>query len=278
MQRLVYLSLLLLMACREAPGNSRAIELKFRGEAHTSFKMADVKLPVHEITVWEPYENREVTFKAISFNALLDRKLGRSWREQDEILFTCADGYQPSVPVQRFLEHSAYAAFGRRKSKFMIKKNESGSQKKRQLAPVYLVWENLKDQSIRAEKDYGWPYQVVSIDVVDFARKFARTMPHVKNLANAEKINRGFSAFRIHCFKCHAINGQGGSIGPELNYPVSVTEYIRPEWLSRWVTNPSSRRHNARMPALDPNLPEKNQRVAEIILYLQNMADHKQKP
>jgi hypothetical protein len=79
---------------------------------------------------------------------------------------------------------------------------------------------------------------------------------------------RGFGAWRVHCQKCHMLNGDGGEIGPELNWPMNVTEYWQPNMLKRWVLDPASMRLPAKMPpinpALDPALGEKYPRLEEL--------------
>jgi mono/diheme cytochrome c family protein len=82
----------------------------------------------------------------------------------------------------------------------------------------------------------------------------------------------GQELFVIHCLKCHAINGVGGTLGPELNSPCSVTEYWNPRLLSRFIANAGSVRAGTRMPNFD-SLPQKDIQV--IIEYLQSMASHK---
>jgi len=74
---------------------------------------------------------------------------------------------------------------------------------------------------------------------------------------------------------CHTINGQGGGKAPELNYPVSVTEYFKPEYLKQWIDSPASLRYNTTMPALAAEIPEREKVIAEIIAYLTAMKDVK---
>ena len=85
------------------------------------------------LRVFEPYEEREVEFRAIPFASVLDFLYGEDWRAQPELLllFTCRDGYQPTLPVQRVLDHQAWLAFDRvGQAGFSILKLESGSRKR----------------------------------------------------------------------------------------------------------------------------------------------------
>ena len=60
------------------------------------------------LRVFEPHEEREVEFLAIPFASVLDSLYGNDWRAQPELLllFTCSDGYQPTLPVQRVLDQA----------------------------------------------------------------------------------------------------------------------------------------------------------------------------
>jgi cytochrome c2 len=85
-------------------------------------------------------------------------------------------------------------------------------------------------------------------------------------------VQAGFDAFRVHCSRCHAVNGDGGSIGPELNAPVPKVQLRDAAWLRRWIDDPSRVLPTARMPRMNPALPERERTIDEIILYLQTMA------
>jgi cytochrome c2 len=85
-------------------------------------------------------------------------------------------------------------------------------------------------------------------------------------------VQAGFAAFRIHCSRCHTLNGEGGSIGPELNGSVPTAQLRDAAWLHRWIDDPSRVLPTARMPRLNPALPERERVIDEIIRYLQKMA------
>jgi cytochrome c2 len=228
------------------------------------------------VRVFEPYEGREVEFDALPFAPLLDAIYGTDWRSEEELLFTCSDGYQPTVPVQRALMYDAWLAFARLdQPDFSIQKLESGSRKRIDLSPFYLVWDNLTDDSLRRDGDYGWPYQLVGIDLVRTRDRFPRTAP--PGDAPAEAL-AGYRAFRVHCSRCHAINGQGGSIGPELNSLASPVEIRDADWLRRWIDDPSRLLPTARMPRLNPQLADREQTIEDLLAYLRAMSARKLAP
>lgn len=250
---------------------STALRFARHGEAVATLALdalrdvADAKT----LTVHEPYEDGEATFRALPLAAVLDHVFGKGWRDEEELLFTCRDGYQPTVPVQRALDHQAWLAFERPGADFTIDKLESGRRQEISLAPFYLVWENRDDAVVRAEGDYGWPYQLVGIELVRARDRFPKMTP----LASADAlVAEGYTAFRMYCTRCHAINGEGGSIGPELNAPGREVGRRDPAWLRRWIDDPSQFAANARMPALDRGLPDRDHTLDALLAYLHAMA------
>jgi mono/diheme cytochrome c family protein len=246
-----------------------------RGEPVARHDLAWLKRNVEpgRVRVMEPYEQREVEFDALPLRELLDAVYGERWRSEEELLFTCRDGYEPSVPVRRVLEHRAWLAFARPDaSGFEIDKLESGEHKPIDLSPFYLVWENLDDPLMLQESDYGWPYQLVAIDLIRSADRFPGLAP--PDGASPEVV-AGFRAYRVHCSKCHQLNGEGGHIGPELNATVNPVEYREAGWLRGWITDPGRINPGSRMPPLNPALPDRDRVVDEIIAYLRAKADER---
>lgn len=260
-------------ALAEADPPTPQLEFRFHSKTISTLPLDTLLAiaPAQTVRVFEPYEGRELAFRALPFEELLDVVLGNGWREEEELLFTCRDGYQPSVPVRRVLEHRAWLAFAREGSDdFAIEKLESGRRQRVSLGPFYLVWENLADEALRREGDYGWPYQLVGVDVIRVADRFPRLAPPEE--AGPEVV-RGLREFRIHCSRCHALNGEGGAIGPELNDRASPAGRRDPAWLRRWIAAPAEIAPGARMEPLNPALPERDAVIAAIVAYLQAMAE-----
>lgn len=253
--------------------DKESIAFARRGRPVTAMGPAQmqVKTGALSVRVFEPYEKDEAEFLAFPLAEVLDAVYSPSWRTEDEILFTCLDGYRPSVPVARVLAHSAWLAFSRHDTgSFTILKPESGQKKRVDLGPFYLVWENLHDAVIRQEGDYGWPYQLVGIDLVSTGEQFRAMAPPADASA---QVTLGFQAFRIHCSRCHRLNGEGGEIGPELNPASGKTRYYDRGWLGAWIRDPDSMRPGTRMPPLNAVLPDREASVQAIIAYLYAMSD-----
>ncbi len=255
-----------------------ADELDFRGAPKTGWSRAELAklVPAQQVRVWDPYELREIELEAFPMNAVLDATFGARWRERDEILMTCKDGFQPSVPVQRFLKHRAWLAFRRIDQRdFELLEHDVTPPVRVNLSPYYLVWANLDDPQVRAEGDLGWPYQLVAVEPVDFQAHFPKLAPPA---GAGEPVRQGFLAFRSYCLPCHTVNGEGGRVGPELNYPMNVTEYWHAPALRRWILDPRSVRSRAAMPSIAPGLADREGMVDTVITYLEAMATKKVAP
>jgi mono/diheme cytochrome c family protein len=263
---------LLLLAARAVGADAPVLAFSFHGRplpALDSAALEAIGAP-RTVRVFEPYEGRELDFLAFDFDAILDAVYGEAWRREEELLFTCRDGYQPTVPVARFLEHRAWLAFERAGARdFSIAKLESGATRRVELSPFYLIWENLDDARVRREGDYGWPYQLVGVELIRTRERFPRMAPPA---GAPPEVRAGFAAFRVHCSRCHKLNGEGGAIGPELNGAASPLALRERAWLRAWIAEPSRILPTARMEPLAPALPDRERTIDEILAYLAAMA------
>jgi len=238
---------IILAATSGALASPLTFEMKGKPTAAWERAEAETKTAPVEVEIWEPHEKKNVKYRGFAFQSLLTAAYGDAWKAQDEILFTCSDGYQPSVPVQRFLSTPSYLVFERVGSPNFELTNTLQRNEKVTLAPYYLVWDNAGDPEKEIKGANGWPYQVEKVDLVRFADRFPQMAPPPGSDA---KTVAGFNAFRENCAKCHSVNGDGGLKGIELNYPVSVTEYFKREWLKQWILDPTKVRLKTSMPGL----------------------------
>jgi mono/diheme cytochrome c family protein len=136
-------------------------------------------------------------------------------------------------------------------------------------APFYLVWQGAGHRDTNL---WPWPYQLVEIEIVEFAVKF----PHVPPTGAAEgsPARRGFAIFRASCLACHSINGEGGKVGPELNVPRSIVEYREPGQLKEFIREPRDFRYTS-MPS-HPELTDAD--LDALLAYFTHMSAHKYDP
>jgi mono/diheme cytochrome c family protein len=255
----------------ESEANPSVFPVRF--EDAVEHKTPESPLSLHKIRVIDPYEKTEIEFEGYLLLEVMDRFYGEQWRKlstSHQLRMRCLDGYQLSVPLSRILEHRALLAIRRtEQTEFKILKKDVTPEKLMEISPAYLVWENIRDLAIRAEGDYGWPFQWTEARIEVLGA--GDSIPIPKKGASPAAF-RGFSNFKVHCLKCHALGGIGGNVGPELHYPRNVTQYWRPELLTKWLLDPASFRNPNRMPPLAPDHPNRALIAHEVVEYLKSIS------
>lgn len=236
--------------------------------------------PPVDLPIFEKHEDKTRIYRGVALKTVLEKVYGGQWGTDgnyggvDELLFSCIDGYQPSVPLLKALSHQSYLVYGTGdKTPFQFKAKDSG--KIIDYGPFYLVWEDIKDPVIKAEGLELWPYQVATVDLISFKERFGPLVPPGKMSAVA---TRGFIAYRMFCLQCHRINGSGGNKGIELNYPASVTEYFKTDWLLKFIKEPQSVRTGSAMPPFDKAYPHYEKTITDIVEYLKAISKQKIAP
>jgi mono/diheme cytochrome c family protein len=203
-------------------------------------------------------------FKAIPLAEVL-QKFGHT-NSDLEIQMRCRDGYMAWLLSNEALDGTGFLAFGDESSTnpdgagFSLLKTKSGPIDP---GPLYLFW--MDDAGNRPR-----PYQIEEIEFYSAGETFARAKP-----SGPASAQRGFELFKKNCSSCHAVNGAGGRVAVDLNFPMNVTEYWRKPVLKRLISNPASVRANAKMPAF-PQLTQAN--VNDIISYLERVREQKVSP
>jgi len=119
---------------------------------------------------------------------------------------------------------------------------------------------------------YPWPYQLAAIEIARFEQRYPHTAPTGEPRESAAW--QGFAIFRRECVACHSVNGEGGSVGPELNVPRSIVEYRPAEQIEAFVRNPQSFRYTS-MPA-NPHLSDAD--LDALVAYFRAMSQRKRDP
>ena len=94
----------------------------------------------------------------------------------------------------------------------------------------------------------GDEYALGVVGAATFLESYSETIPGpdlVKHCENehAAKVYKGYKTFRNYCFRCHAINQQGGKIGPDLAAPKNILSYRKEAFLKRFIKKASSFRY-----------------------------------
>jgi mono/diheme cytochrome c family protein len=233
-------------------------------------------LPLKRLRVWDPYEQTTIEFEGYGLGDVLDQAYGKAWRTLEathQLRMKCRDGYRLSVPLSRVLKHEALLAIRRVDAPgFTLIKKDVTPHKQVDLSPAYLVWENELDRAIRAEGDYGWPFQWAEASLEKLGEGDSLLLPKKGSSLAAV---RGYSHFKVHCQKCHSIEGEGGKVGPELHSPKNVTRYWRTGMVEAWILNPAAFRVPNSMPPLAPAHPDRKRIAQEIVEYLSSLPESK---
>ena len=215
----------------------------------------------------DPVYHKAKKYKAVSASLLIQNEidLTKIDPKNTKIVFECIDGYKPEMPLDLFLKANPYLAFedmdapkGKKWEAIIKNGNEMNAE------PFYIVYPSVSDKDCR----YKWPYNLVKIYLEPLNKSTKELFP-----INNKNLESGYILFQNHCITCHAINGIGGTMGPELNYPKSVTEYWKENELVDYIVNPASFRNKVKMPTLGIT----KQQSQEIVDYLKYMSEYKKK-
>lgn len=246
------------------------VVFKNHGKVVKTLSISDMEKTIvsRKITVFEPHEEVNREYVGFSTNELLDAVYGNDWRKAEEILFTCVDSYQPSIPSAKFQKYESFLVFKHADQSAFSLHTKVQNNDFVQLGPTYLIWDNLQHSELLPEGADDWPYQVTALDLISFAERFPKLAPPAGSSAS---VTRGFLAFRRYCMTCHSMNGEGGKKSINLNMP-NVTGFRDASWLKQWIADPTSINPATLMPALNKKIANRDVLINDLIGYLKAMA------
>lgn len=229
-----------------------------------------------QIEVDDPYHGRRMRYRAIALRCVLDQGFaargGAASLVNESLLLRARDGYTRPASGTQLDDPRAFLAFGEPG----LEAPRSGRPRfrpidRRQIdpAPFYLVW---TDVASGDPHEQPWPYQLETIEIAPFEQAFPHTAPN--GLPKSHASWRGYALFQASCSACHAINGEGGTVGPDLNVPRSIVEYRPLAQIRGYVRNPQATRYTS-MPA-HPELSEAD--LDALIAYFTAMSERKHDP
>ncbi len=225
-------------------------------------------VPAETVTTSDPYYHRVKRFRALP----LDRVLAAGFAGESgpplatrQFVLRARDGYTVPIAGERLLEGGSYLAV----RDLDVPAWEPIGPQRANPAPVYLVWSGAAQTTLET---HPRPWQLATIEVARFEDVFPHTVPTGEPEGSPARV--GFRVFGRECVRCHAVNREGGRVGPDLNVPQSVVEY-RPEAQVRaYIRNPLTFRYGA-MPA-HPHLTEAE--LDGLIAYFRAMQSRKSDP
>ena len=221
-----------------------------------------------QFTAYDPYYTKPKTFRALP----IDKVLAHGFRGESVDLKTvhfvlrATDGYTVPIEGSRLLEEGGHIAIDDIDHPNGWQPIGPGQVSP---APYYLVWSKETQKELVT---HPRPWQLATIEISKFETSFPKTVP--SDLPKSDKGWAGFELFRQRCIRCHAINQEGGRVGPELNVPQNITEYRPAQQIRDYITNPRKFRYG-NMPA-NPDLTRPQ--LDSLLAYLHAMKDRKQDP
>lgn len=270
MKRLVGLLLVVLASCgREPPLPAVSIAFVDEGRSLPSLDLAALArgIPPEAVRTEDPYYRAPKRFRALPLEPVLTRAFGvgvEALRARS-FLLVAADGYTVPIEGRVLLEGGAYLAF----DDVDVPGFAPIGPRQVSPAPLYLVWTRPGQSDLAT---HPRPYQLVRVELARFEATHPHTVP--TGASPDDPATRGFALFRQRCVRCHAINREGGRVGPDLNVPRSVTEYRDEATLRAFIRDPRAFRYGA-MPS-HHDLSEGD--LDALLAYLRHMAGLKFDP
>jgi mono/diheme cytochrome c family protein len=224
-------------------------------------------IAVETFTAFDPYYGKPKTYRALPLDRVLNEGFAGSdlaLREQHFVL-AAIDGYTVPIDGSALLAGGAYIAI---EDVDAPQWQPIGPQQANP-GPYYLVWRG-KDQVDLAL--YPRPWQLARVEISEFAVSFPHTVP--ADEPEDSPARRGFAIFREQCIRCHAVNRDGGRVGPDLNVPKSIVEYRPEAQIKAYIRDPRSFRYG-NMPS-NPHLSDAQ--LTDLVHYFRAMAKHKFDP
>lgn len=222
--------------------NDPSLEFQVSGNPVNKLSLSFMKskLQVHEIELFHPNYGKNKKYEGFSVSDVLGLGFGDKLNNPDypDVAFIALDGYESVSDKSKLNEPGGYIVF-----KDLDHQGwEPIDDKQANPGPFYLLWTG-KEQTTANE--YPWPYQLVDINLVSF--KDAYPLVYPKGAEAGSGAYKGYEIFRGRCFRCHAMNRQGGKIGPDLNAPKSIVTY-RSEFMIKELTKHPSKYRYGQMP------------------------------
>lgn len=184
-------------------------------------------------------DGKTKNYEGFAVKDVLDLVFGAAWRDPKYtgLVFEALDGYQSAAEAPKLLQDGGYIVY----KDLDVKEGwDLVGYKKRNPRPFYLVWTG-KDQN--TANAFPWPWALAAIHLVEFEQHYPKVVPQGVKKDSPEW--RGFQVFKAQCFRCHAIDKQGGAIGPDLGAPKVITEYREAGQLKDFIKKPSLYRHTS---------------------------------
>ncbi len=236
--------LLLVTATASAVQGANRLQFKLSDETYVELSTAQINEQIESetIEIFDPHHGKSKRYRGWKLRSVLQAAFGESL-DQDKLtdaVMLALDGYALVSTKSKLLEAGGYIVY----DELDIPTGwERIGRHEADPAPYYFVWSN-ESQSTAA--GYPWPWQLASIPLVTFEQRYPAVVP--VDVAQSSSVHPGYEIFKKRCVRCHAVNQQGGKIGPDLNYPKNILVYRSASMVRSFIQNAAAFRQG-RMPS-----------------------------
>jgi mono/diheme cytochrome c family protein len=217
---------------------------------------------------------RPMSFRAVPLAALLS---GLNPPPDSVIETVALDGFAAQLPLDLITNTDPNAAIAWLAIEPVEKPWPPLPGKTASAGPFYILWTGALAATIRSEQ---WPYQVAKLESHPSPAARWPALGVDPTLPATHPVRAGQALFVTQCLPCHTLNGAGASaVGPDLNKPMSPTEYLTPGALHALIRDPRSVRTwpEQRMPGFAPNQMSDHE-IDLVIGYFAHMAGRRPSP
>lgn len=259
----------LLAACNEPRVPDVALRFVRDGRrvSSTSLRSLAEHAPARVVSTDDPYYGRPKRFRAMPLAPILEEAFGESVDElrAHSFVLRARDGYAVPIEGRTLLEGGAFVAFDDVDVPGFAPIGPQGVSP----APAYLVWTRPGQSDLAT---HPRPWQLASIEIAAIETIYPHVVPTGADVGSDAML--GFRIFRDRCIRCHAINREGGRVGPDLNVPRSIVEYRSEEQIRQYVRDPTAFRYGAMPPHRDLT----DAQLDQLLAYLREMSTRKHDP